>query len=367
MPWRKPNNGPHGNRRRPDRFRHLRRLTDDTGIIEHAVGRIPRRKEGYSTDDQARALWVCLEWLDLAETDRERAALLDLADTYLAFLLWVQREDGRFHNNVDYRRDPEPEIPSDDCFGRALWAAAYAWAAFAGDPGRRTAADTLLKAALPNIPDVRSPRGIASTLAAMSLLIKHRYPLPLESWLNEAAGRMTKLFREHARAGWRWFEPILAYSNGVLPWGLLWAHDVTGDRETRTIALESLSFLAEQMTAPEGHLRPVGNEGWCTPDYRADWDQQPVDVLKLAMAAGKALELTDDDKWRDVLHRCRDWFLGKNDLGLPLADPAEGGCCDGLTRTGVNQNQGAESTLSYLGTEMLCMKLAARPALMTTS
>lgn len=351
----------------PDRFRHLRRLTDDTGIIEHAVGRIPRRKEGYSTDDQARALWLCLEWLDLVETEQERATLLELADTYLAFLLWVQREDGHFHNNIDYTRQPEPETPSDDCFGRTLWAAACAWVSFADDPGRQTAAAAILRAALPRIPEIRSPRGVAYMAATMSLLIRHLYPYPLEPWLKEAEETLIRLYRSHATGDWRWFEPILAYSNGVLPWGLLSSHEITGNREARSIALESLAFLKDKMTAPEGHLRPVGNEGWCTPTFRADWDQQPVDILKLAMACGKAAELTEDDIWALTLARCHEWFHGRNDLGLPLVDETDGGCCDGLQQDGVNRNQGAESTLSYLGTEMLCRKHLAVRMLMSTS
>jgi hypothetical protein len=359
MPWPKPSE--RGERlqpgqTRPDRFRHLRKMTDDTGILEHAVGSIPRRKEGYSTDDQARALWICLEWLDLADTGRERTMLLDLADTYLAFLLWVQREDGHFHNNLDYRRRPEPETPSDDCFGRALWASAFAWVRFAEDPGRRTAAAAILRDALPRIPDVRSPRGIAYCLAAMSLLHRHRHPAPLERQIRESTDRLIGFYRTHAKRNWRWFEPALTYSNGILPWGLLWAHDATGDRKPLGIALESLAFLKEKMTGRGGIIRPVGNDGWCTPENRADFDQQPVDVLKLAMACGKAAELAGGGDWQTVITHCRDWFHGRNDLGLPLVDKQTGACCDGLEPGGVNLNQGAESTLSWLGTEMIFLK-----------
>lgn len=342
----------------PDRFRHLRRMTDGTGLLEHAVGCIPRRREGYSTDDQARALWICLEWLDLAETERERAVLLELADTYLSFLLWVQREDGHFHNNIDYGRRPEPETPSDDCFGRSLWAAAFAWARFGDDPARQAAAATVLRKALPRVPDITAARGIAYALAAMGLLVQSGHPSPPERRIRECAGRLKALYRTHSRPGWRWFEPMLTYSNGILPWGLLWAHEVTGDREALDIALESLSFLESKMTGRGGIIRPVGNAAWCSPDHRSEYDQQPVDVLKLAMACGKAARLTADGRWRDTLARCRDWFHGKNDLGLPLFDEKTGGCCDGLEKDGVNLNQGAESTLAYLGTEMLFLKQA---------
>ncbi|HZG84245.1 glycosyl transferase [Paenibacillus sp.] len=339
-------------------FRHLRRMTDDVGVVEHALGVVPRRKEGYSADDQARALWACLEWLDLAGDD-ERNLLYDLIDTYLAFLLWVQRDDGHFHNNIAYDRSPEPETPSDDCLGRCLWAGALAYAKLEHDPDRRIAAERLVAGALTRVDEMVSPRGWAYAAAAAALLAKRGYPADAERKLALLEGRLLEAYRGSAMPDWRWFEPIVAYSNGLMPWGLLCAYDVRRNDSAFAAALDSLDFLIGLTVADDGRIRPVGNRGWCVPGRRADWDQQPIDVWKLMLAAAKAYELTERPKYRDVAVRCREWFRGDNDGGAVMADERDGGCRDGLAEDGANLNQGVESTISFLLAEALYRKMFA--------
>ncbi|WP_126429064.1 glycosyl transferase [Brevibacillus marinus] len=336
------------------KFQHILRLTDQTGILEHALGRIPRRTEGYSTDDQARALWLCLEWLDLL-TEAESATLYNCIDTYLAFLLWVQRDDGHFHNNIAYDRTKEPELPSDDCLGRCLWASALAYVRLT-DQDRRIAAETILEKALAQVPQLRYPRGWAYALAAISLLIAHRYPLDLTQHLDTLTQRLIESYRSHASAGWQWFEPVVTYSNGTLPWGLLCAYEVTQDQQVLAVGTESLAFLLQLSMNEKGQIRPVGNKGWCTRGSRALWDQQPIDVMKLCLAAAKAYEITGSPRYADVVTKCRDWFYGANDRGTVMVNAAEGSCCDGLCETGANLNQGAEATIAYLLTEALYLK-----------
>lgn len=336
------------------RFNHIRRLTDQTGILEHALGRIPRRKEGYSTDDQARALWLCLEWLDLLK-EEEAAELYNLIDTYLAFLLWVQQDDGHFHNNIAYDRTREPELPSDDCLGRCLWASALAYVRLP-EQDRRIAAETILQKALSQVPKLRYPRGKAYALAAMSLLIANRYHEDLTPQLETLAQSLLASYRAQAQNGWKWFEPVLTYSNGTLPWGLLCAYEVLKDEQLLVAGTESLAFLLDLSKNEKGHIRPVGNKGWCTRDNRAIWDQQPIDVMKLCLAAAKAYQIVGSSCYADVVVKCRDWFYGANDRDVVMANAAEGSCCDGLQETGANPNQGAESTISYLLTEALYQK-----------
>jgi hypothetical protein len=339
-----------------DSFRHIRRLTDDTGILEHALGRIPRRKEGYSTDDQARALWLCLEWLPWVRGEEARA-LHRLIDTYLSFLLWVQKEDGHFHNNIAYDRSKESEKPSDDCLGRGLWAAALSLTVLK-DRERRLAAQEIFDKALPQAAGMRSPRGWAYALSAVSLLARSGYPRDLAAEINLLAGRLMEVYDSHASADWRWYEPTVAYGNGVLPWGLLNGYEMKRDRRMLDTALESLDFLIRLSVNERGQIRPVGNRGWCVPGRRALWDQQPLDVMKLALAVSKAFELTGRKGYAEVAKRCLAWFHGDNDGGTALADPDEGSCCDGLGQYGANRNQGAEATISYLLTEAICRKLA---------
>ncbi|MBO8162920.1 MAG: glycosyl transferase [Brevibacillus sp.] len=333
-------------------------MTDETGLLEHALGRIPRRREGYTTDDNARALWVCMEWLPHVEmTDQSewKEALWQLIDRYLAFLLWVQRDDGTFHNNIGYDRSPEPEAPSDDCLGRTLWACAVASVRLPDD-GRRLAASNMFANARQHIGQLRFPRGMAYTLAACSLLVENGRDPSLQGDVEKLEASLIKMYRQSADQEWRWFEPMLTYANGLLPWSLFRAYRVTRREETLAVAQTSLDFLIDQMTGQAGQIRPVGNEGWCSRERRSDWDQQPLDVMKLALAAAEAAQVLGDNRYLQVLQKCRNWFYGENDLGLPMVDPEEGSCCDGLTPNGVNPNQGAESTLSYLLTEVMWRK-----------
>jgi hypothetical protein len=342
---------------------HLERLTDDTGMLEHACGLIPNRKEGYCADDNARALWAATAWLQhVPPGSADARRLLRLIDRYLAFLLWVQQDDGHFYNNVAYDRRWEPETPSDDCFGRCLWACAVAVSGL--DADRRSVAAHMIQRALPYISKLRFLRGQAYALAACSFLLAQIEGrnvtcrgLVDTSVLKESVTRLeralTDAFETHRERDWSWFEPELTYANGILPWAMYWAYTATGNPRTLDIARESFHFLVNQMTGPDGTVRPIGNQGWSTRTTRADWDQQPLDVMKLALAAAKAWEVDRDEVARDVVVRCRAWFHGANDLGLAVANVCEGSSCDGLKENGLNRNQGAESTLSYLLTEYI--------------
>ncbi|PZD97013.1 glycosyl transferase [Paenibacillus sambharensis] len=336
-------------------------MTDDTGLLEHALGLLPRRKEGYTTDDNARALWTCVEWMKLSPD--MAGEWLELADTYLAFLLWMQREDGSFHNNVAYDRRLEQEEPSDDCFGRTVWAAACAWLGLADDD-RRMAAESLLIRSAQQVENLKYPRGWAYTLAAYSAILRDPLRQPVQGsrpdieqrlqlrerveWLEK---KLLEQYKRHAAQGWRWFESSMTYGNGVLPWSLFLSYQVTGSEEARQAARESLDMLRKVMTSPEGRVRPVGNEAWASADHTSQWDQQPLEVMKLALACREAYLVEWKNEDADMVKRCREWFHGSNDCSVRIADIHEGSCCDGLTRSGPNRNRGAESTLSYLLTE----------------
>ncbi|MGG1312518.1 hypothetical protein [Cohnella laeviribosi] len=387
-------------------FRHLRRMTDDTGLLEHALGRIPRRKEGYTTDDNARALWVVTEWLSperaklLTPDDRQRLA--SLADIYLAFMLWCQRDDGWFHNNIAYDRTPEPEFVSYDCQGRSVWSCADAWIRLPGQ--QRETAFALLRNAFDTIGRIDSLRGQAFALAACAHLLEaedqERIRLP-QGWRDQLREHVDRLeeaivaaFLKTSDNAWRWFEPAMTYSNGVLPWSLLRAYRITGRTKTLEIGLDSLFSLRKAMTADGGWFRPIGNEKWHSREATSQWDQQPLEMFKLALAldeGASALELaakrgvspdlsglyrTDAaamqtaaakedvrtqpeaaasvEELRQARDRCLAWFHGDNDLRVPMADPSDGSCFDGLRKSGPNINCGAEAVISYLMTEALC-------------
>lgn len=363
-------------------FRHLMRLTDDVGLLEHAHYFIPRREEGYTTDDNARALWCVLWWLPLLSPGPLARKLEDLAETYLAFLRWNQQADGTFYNNIDYRRQREPESPSDDCFGRTLWALAFA-AAHAPHSHHRHLVQELLRKALPHVQQIRYPRGCAYALAACvhlartpassadSASMTHAETAAASQaptaatkiddlsttaarFVPQLAAQLAAMYQQAADETWRWYEPILTYSNGVLPWAMLVAGDFLKDDRYIRIGIDSLDFLIQNMRHPTGgFIEPVGNRQWCTRTVRSIWDQQPIDVFKLALALDAAYRVTGDDKYGQLLVRCRQWFYGDNRHQAVMCVPEEGAGLDGLNEDGPNPNAGAESTLAYLMTERL--------------
>lgn len=347
---------------------HMKRLTDGCGMLEHALGRIPRRNEGYTTDDNSRALWACIAWIPRVPDD-ERREWEALADIYTSFLLWAQNRDGSFHNNFAYDRQKEMETSSDDCFGRTFWAAAALWSSGLPD-SIRIAAEHMLGAAAARTEQLSFPRGWAYTLAAYAkMLTSDAKPLledkqafakrlQLQRRFDWLEGNLLHSYEQFSRQGWRWFEPMMSYGNGVLPWSL-WLAAQSGSRpESLAVARDSLDFLTERMTAPGGWVRPVGNNGWAGPDHSSIWDQQPLEVMKLALAASEAYRVQRLERDADTVHRCREWFFGANDCGVPMADPSDGSCCDGLTPDGPNQNRGAESTLAYVLTEAIYAEVA---------
>ncbi|MFC5406937.1 hypothetical protein [Cohnella soli] len=397
---------------------HLRRLTDDTGILEHALGRIPRRREGYTTDDNARALWTATEWLSIGpgpECDsgqsETREELHRLADIYLAFMLWAQDENGWFKNNFAYDRSWEREQVSHDCQGRSFWACADAWIRL-HSPQRDTAR-AIVERTLPTLGKIDSLRGQAFAMAACAHLLDASVngiialPEDVAKELRHHVSRLEQVlnraFRDFYDDDWRWFEPALTYSNGVLPWAMLRTYRYTRNAETLKTGLESLSFLLRVMRTEEGWFRPVGNEGWRTSDSdtASRWDQQPLELFKLALAleeAAAALSFNERDHsarlvgsgsyasgndhmsrvavgriglegnaegsdvrsnsayYRALRNLCKDWFYGYNDLRVKVVDPKDGSCCDGLTKFGPNINCGAEAAISYLMTEAICQR-----------
>lgn len=331
------------------RFDHLRRLTDDTGVIQHALGPVPDRRTGYTTDDNARALSVVLR-----AARSGLPAELDLAERYLAFLVYAQEDDGGFHNFFAYDRRPLPEEPSEDCHGRALRALVDAVEYWRGQGPDATAA-RLLERALPRCRRLAAPRGLAHVALACAQAVerwpKDDAPLPraaLAELLEACAGALAERYRAVRGPGWFWFEEVMTYENAVLPQALICAGRVLGRRACLEDGLEALRFLCAA-TFPGGTFRPVGNRGWYPRGGRpAAFDQQPLEAAATVEACLEAYRATGDADWlRQALAAAR-WFTGDNVLGVSLLDPISGGCYDGLTPEGVNRNQGAESTLAWL-------------------
>ena len=326
---------------------HLSNMTDGTGILQHAVFMVPNYREGYTTDDNARALMVSTL---LEELGNPRA--LELSSRYLAFVWYAfNAETGRFRNFMDYQRHWLEESGSDDSHGRALWSLGTILGR-SNTPSLHTMAGRLFEQALPAILDTTSPRAWAFALLGLDEYARRFAGDRLTNQVREnLAGRLLALFQSHRADDWRWYEDSLSYCNAVLPQALLSCGQWCPSQEMTEAGLESLSWLADvqRAHAPGAHFVPIGSSGFYPRGgERARFDQQPVEAQAMVSACLEAHRITGDPRWRKEARRAFEWFLGRNDLNQPVYDPTTGGCRDGLHPDRANENQGAESTLAFL-------------------
>lgn len=332
----------------PLRLDHLRRLTDGTGLLQHAVHTVPSYATGYTTDDNARALLLTVL---LEETGAEKGEeVRGLASRYLAFL--VHAFDGRarrFRNELGYDRRWRADASPEDANGRAVWALG-AVAGRSSNRGRRGAAAQLLDAALPTVRAFTSPRAWAFTLLGLREYVRRfAGDRAARQAQEELAERLLARYRETASAGWDWFEDVVSYANATLPHALIATGAEMGRSPYVEAGLAALDWLVAVQKAPEGHFVPIGSNGfYVRGGERARFDQQPIEAHATVSACLEAYRITGEQRWRREARRAFEWFLGRNDLGLPLYDPNTGGCRDGLHPDRANQNQGAESTLAFL-------------------
>ena len=329
------------------RLDHLRCLTDDTGMLKHAVYTLPNYKHGYSTDDNARALILMMLLEELEEGFSERTQLTSI---YAAFLQNAfNAVAGRFSNFMTYRREWVVDVGSEESHGQALWALGTCVGRSHREELRSWAAE-LFEKALPAVQGFTSPRAWAFAIIGL-----HEYLRTLGGDLRanqiraELAQSLGSLYEKNAREDWMWFEQSVTYENARLPQALIMTGRWANLPALREIGLESLRWLAEHQIAPEGHFRPIGSNGfWKRGESPASFDQQPVEAQATICACVEAYEATGDRYWLAQANKAFDWFHGSNDLGIALYDPQSGGCRDGLHIDRVNRNQGAESTLAFL-------------------
>jgi glycosyltransferase involved in cell wall biosynthesis len=323
---------------------HVKRMTDDTGIIQHAKFGIPNLKEGYCLDDNARALLMVL----MAHKQMKHPLATELLPIYLSYIHYMQNEDGTFRNFLSFRRDFLDEQGSEDSFGRTIWALGYLLGNAPNDAYFQSGKEIFFAAA-PNFEKLKSIRSIANTIIGICYYLES---CPGDEGMTERlrklAWKLVDQYREQRSENWHWFEELLAYDNAMLPLSLLHAAGILNDEIVTATAMESLEFLSS-ITMKENCFSPVGNEQWyvrdCSPSIFA---QQPLDALAMVLMFHQAFHLTKEKSWLNKLYTSFMWFLGENDLRMCLYDFETKGCCDGLESYGVNRNQGAESTLSYL-------------------
>jgi len=329
---------------------HLFTMTDDTGMLQHAIFSVPNTREGYTTDDNARALIVST-LLNESVGFPHGEDHLNLSRRYLAFLwLAFHSETGRFRNFLGYDRKWLEDVGSEDSHGRALWALGSVLGQ-SRNPGMRGAAGRLFESAAPAVLKFSSPRAWAfSVLGLQAYLDWFPGDRSIQNARNALANRLLDVYERSRSAGWHWFEKSLAYSNARLPQALILAGGRSRNKNMIAAGIESLQWLvaAQHCGSPEIFV-PIGSNGCFTESVeKPRFDQQPVEACATISACLEAYRLTHDQRWSDEAHCVFRWFLGKNDLQASLYDPTTGGCKDGLHPDRVNENQGAESTLSFL-------------------
>jgi glycosyltransferase involved in cell wall biosynthesis len=328
---------------------HVRRMTDHTGIVEHAVFVVPNYPEGYTTDDNARALIVAI-LLDEFGSGAPPGAL-DLAARYLAFL-WLAFDPTtrRFRNCLSYERQWQEPEGSEDSHGRALWGLGTVLGR-SKDSGLRGAAGRLFELAVPAAVEFKSPRACAFALLGLQEYLDS-FPgdRAALSAAEALANRLLDSYRAVHSANWNWFETSLAYSNARLPQALIRAGIRAANEEMISSGLEALDWLVTiQRCEVKGHFVPIGSHGFYSKKTeKARFDQQPIEACAVVAACLQAYRATGKSRWRKEAWTAFNWFLGGNDLQIALYDPTTGGCRDGLHPDRANENQGAESTLSFL-------------------
>ncbi len=329
----------------PD-LRHMRTMTDDTGILQHARYIVPDRNHGYCVDDNARALIVACRALAL-ERERDPADLLAI---YLAFMVHAfNEENGRFRNFMSYDRRWLEDAGSEDSHGRSLWGLGVATRT-APNGSQRMLATELFRRGLPAVEGFSSPRAWAFTLLGIDPFMEYHGDDPHARFLRgELAGRLMRLFDENCGDDWEWCENIMTYANAKIPASLIVSGRALGDERMLDRGLRSLKWLLRVQTASRGHVSLIGNARWMTRGgERSRFDQQAIDAMALVEGCVEAFKATGESEWMFNSLVALRWFLGYNDLGIPLYDESTGGCCDGLQPHGANANQGAESTLAWL-------------------
>ena len=357
---------------------HVKALTDDTGMLQHAIFTIPNRAEGYTTDDNARGLIFTVLLAQLGNSNdidndnnkdrfgQANLAAPDFSRRYLSFLEHAfNPANGRFRNFLSYDRQWNEPAGSEDCHGRALWSLGTVLGR-SDNQGLRSAAGRLFEFSLPAALESYSPRaGAYALLGIQEYLNSYPGDRGAQKIRSVLSRRLLEMYESIRRPDWKWFEDVVAYGNARLPQAMLVVGSAGSDERMVSGGLEALDWLMQaQRCETNHHFVPIGSQGFYHQGgEKARFDQQPIEAAGAVSACLEAYRITGDGRWRSEAWSAFNWFLGDNDLQLPLYDSATGGCRDGLHPERANQNQGAESTLSFLMAwlEMNSLQKSERP------
>lgn len=326
---------------------HLIRMTDSTGLFHHAIGSIPNYNEGYCTDDNARALLLTVL---LEEAYQDTAKILELSGRYSAFVNYAfDQETKHFKNFMNYDRSWSDMVGSDDCQGRSIWALGTC-AGRSKYPNFHMWGAQLFNQAIHTATELTSPRAWAFSLLGINEYFRRMSGDTVANQVRDTlTSRLIDLYNSVADEKWLWFEKILTYDNAVISRALIVTGQRMENKKAFEIGLISLRWLLNIQTSDSGYFSPIGSNGfYVKAGNKAKFDQQPIEAYSMLSACLEALRATDDKFWMDSARMIFEWFLGRNDLGIPLYNTKTSGCHDALHVDRINQNQGGESTLAFL-------------------
>jgi glycosyltransferase involved in cell wall biosynthesis len=326
------------------KLNHLIKLTDDFGMIQFVDNTTPDLSSGYTLDDNARALIVCGIYCSKFKCNKR----IELIDIYLDFIEYVQQEDGKLMNFVDYKRNINMSQWSDDAHGRGIWSLGFLLSLKEMPDYFKKKAKRIFTKAINAIESIKSPRATAFIIFG---LYYYNLENPSEEniiRIKELATHLVNIYHDQSSEEWTWFETYLTYSNSRLSESLFYAYLATKEEEFLEVAKKTLDFLI-CTTLNNGQFAPVGHDGWYFKNgKKAYYDQQPVDTAAMVQTLLVANKVTGEEKYLKKAIVVFSWFLGNNALNQMVYDESSGGCHDGVGQHSINLNQGAESTISYL-------------------
>ncbi len=326
------------------RLEHLFALTDHNAVLQHAKFSVPARREGYTVDDNARALTFAAK----AQAFWPSRKLSGLQRKLLAFLLLMQSQDGQLHNLMDFSHRITDQPSVGDHLGRTIWAMG---AVINSDlpTGMKKSAQLVFDRALPWAKRSNSPRTKAyACLGLAERLCSDLKDSNLATNLNELAHSLLECYNHNHSSAWEWFENVLCYDNARLCQALFVAYQSLGEKAYLDAAEQSFDFLIKTTTV-DATFVPIGSDGWFVKNgKRAFYDQQPIEAGGMVETTSIAYKLTRSKRYETALRQALGWFYGVNTKSVTIYDESTGACFDGINQSGLNENQGSESTLAYL-------------------
>ena len=318
---------------------HIFHMTDDTGMLQHSIYGVPNLSEGYTSDDNARALIMAINLYDQCRAKK----IEDLIYEYASFLCHAQTSTGTFRNFMGYNREFLEEEGSEDCFGRCLWSLCFAFSNTATPQNVKKTVWKLIESALPNCLKLNSSRAKAYAIIGLSYLDGEKTIV----YISKLAASLAEQYDLNNDGDWHWFEDSMTYCNAVLPWAMLSACRVTLGNRYQQIGVESLQFI-ESKTLCKGYFKPIGCQGWLDKgEEAAEFDERSVEACEMTLAFLEAYIIAGDKIFLDKAKTCFSWYFGNNSKNLCLIDNETGGCYDGIEPDGLNLNQSAESVVSF--------------------